>query len=144
MAPKEFRKDLGWNFEEEWNHAPSKNQGRAEEFYGYEKWKEVAKQFLYLKKKFPSKFYLLHYDRLLNSTYQRVRKLFHFLEINIEIQTRIFVSSSKTTNKEDTYSVYKMKKHDDVWREVLNDSIIETVISHLSSSEFEYDFEVKK
>ncbi|MDF1594396.1 MAG: sulfotransferase, partial [Desulfobacterales bacterium] len=39
-APKEFNKE--WDINREWLYAPSKNQNRPEEFYGFDKWKEVA------------------------------------------------------------------------------------------------------
>ncbi|NJL77038.1 MAG: hypothetical protein HC892_20515 [Saprospiraceae bacterium] len=56
-APKEFKRELGWNELEEWRYAPSKNLDRKEEFNGFEKWKEVALLFIQLQQVYPEKIY---------------------------------------------------------------------------------------
>mgnify|MGYP000005056777 CR=1 FL=1 len=47
-APKEFNQKA-WSFVDEWENAQHKNLGKIEEFYGYNKWKEVLLLFLDLK-----------------------------------------------------------------------------------------------
>ena len=36
-SPREFRRDLGWDVMEEWRSGASKNAGKIEEFYGFDK-----------------------------------------------------------------------------------------------------------
>lgn len=67
-APKEFKKELGWEELEEWRYAPKKNSVGLEEFNGFEKWKEVAHLFEKLQIKFPDRFYLIKYDDLISKT----------------------------------------------------------------------------
>ncbi|HRH37965.1 MAG TPA: sulfotransferase, partial [Flavobacteriales bacterium] len=45
-APREFKPE--WNVMEQWRIGALKNAGRPEEFYGFEKWVEVAELFLKL------------------------------------------------------------------------------------------------
>jgi hypothetical protein len=133
-APREFRKDLGWNYDEEWRHAQSKNQNRIEEFYGFEKWREVTLLFEKLKREFPERFYLLKYSDLLNSTNSVVKEIFNFCDIKLTDQTLEFISNSKSKNLDDPYSVYKNKKLDDNWKTILPKNIIDTVLEELDST----------
>ncbi len=78
QAPKEFRKDLGWDELSEWQYANNKNLDKPEEFNGYEKWKEVALLFQKLKEQYPDRFYFVKYDELLTNTKKEVENIFNF------------------------------------------------------------------
>lgn len=114
-APKEFRADYGWEFNEEWLYAPSKNQDKVEEFNGYAKWKEVAYMFESLKNEYPNRFYLLEYDDLLMDTRQAVSSLFDFCNISLHPQVEGFLLSSRSEHKEDAYGVFKKRTLDKDW-----------------------------
>ncbi len=105
-APKEFRPDLGWKIQEEWQLAPRKNQHKPEEFNGYEKWKEVALMFEALRSQYPERFFLVQYQDLLNNLDRTVQALFEFAEIPVESQTRTFLKESRIRQSEDAYGVY--------------------------------------
>ena len=77
-APKEFDKE-NWDIMTEWRSAPSKNKSLVEEFYGYEKWKEVANLFLSLNENYPKRFHLVNYKDLLNDHDKVVSEIFSFL-----------------------------------------------------------------
>lgn len=115
-APKEFRNDLGWKFEDEWRFAEKKNQGRPEEFNGYEKWKEVASRFQLLEKKYPERFFLLTYDELLQNPQTISERLFGFCGLKVLDQTKKFLAASKKRQVDDRYSVYKTKVDDMEWK----------------------------
>jgi len=136
-APREFRKDLGWNELEEWRYAEKKNLGRPEEFNGYEKWKEVALLFRKLKKHYPNRFYLLKYDDLLSNTMEEVEKLFGFCKIMMSDQTRLFLKDSSQNDKPDPYSVYKIKRADDAWKKSLHPQIVDEITHDLKISDLE-------
>lgn len=130
-APKEFKKELGWKESEEWRYAPKKNLDKPEEFNGFEKWKEVSHLFLKLNKKYPERFNLVNYDELLRNPKNVVEELFEFCDLKLTLQTIQFLSTSKTFNNKDAYSVYKKKANDTDWKktlpkdihnEILNDS----------------------
>ncbi len=127
-APREFRKDLGWDELREWRYAKKKNLDRDEEFFGYEKWKETTLLFQKLKKQHPDRFYLVKYDELLMDTLREVEKIFDFCGIDMTSQTKSFLEKSTEENQDDTYSVYKKKTVDDSWKKSLNPTI-STIIS---------------
>lgn len=136
-APREFRRDLGWEELTEWRYAPSKNCGRIEEFYGYEKWKEVAYMFLGLAEEFPGRFHLAVYSDLLEETLAEVRSLFRFCEIPLEQQTVDFIMQSRAKHQPDPYSVFKMKESDDAWKQELDQQIASEIADDLSDTTLE-------
>ena len=126
-APKEFRNDLGWSLEEQWQNAPLKNQNKPEEFNGYEKWKEAAFLFLNLKKEFPKRVCIVQYEKLLQEPISEVERIFLFSGLNFHQQTVDFIRSSTSTNHEDAYSVFKKKEQDDAWKTQLPQYIIREI-----------------
>jgi len=120
-APKEFRKDLGWSIEDEWLNAPSKNLNKPEEFYGYNKWKDVCYSFMDLKKDYPKCFHLINYDDLVENTEKTVKQLFEFCDLEYSDQTDRFLNITISNNSKNvnTYSVYKNKSDDNAWERVL-------------------------
>lgn len=136
-APKEFRKDLDWIVDEEWQFAAKKNLDKMEEFNGYEKWKEVANLFLKLEKSFPERFKLLKYDDLLKETERVVSELFEFINLEMDVNTEKFIKQSRQVEVRDAYSVYKTKKVDDKWRTQLPSNIVDEVCKDLFNSNLE-------
>lgn len=126
-APKEFRKELGWKIEEEWQFAPKKNLTKPEEFNGFEKWKETSLLFERLQREFPERFYLVNYDDLLNNTRTTVTDLFTFANLELSNQTQGFLTKSRSTSVQDAYGVFKKKEKDDSWKKDLPEYIIEEI-----------------
>jgi len=136
-APKEFNKEK-WDIFKEWDNAPSKNEGLKEEFYGYQKWKEVAELFLDLQDKYPNRFYLINYFQLLNNTEEEVGSLFNFLKLTLGVQTLEFLRhGQKVDLSEEAYSVYRISQSDDKWKKSLPREIINTIDEDLSGSRLE-------
>jgi len=136
-SPKEFRKDLGWDFLKEWRIGESKNLGRKEEFFGFDKWKEVAKLFIFLKNKYPDNFYLVRYSDLIANPQQEISKLFSFTKLKMTNSTINFLIESRSKNENDTYGVYKNHKNDDSYKNTLDKRIIAEIESELYNSELE-------
>lgn len=128
-APREFREDLGWEIDNEWLEAPTKNLNRKEEYNGYRKWVEVSKLFLLLKEKFPKRFYLLNYDDLLVDTKKEVKDLFRFCGMSYSDQTEKFIVDSTNKNDSDAYSVFKKKSSDNKWKSILPSHISDSIKS---------------
>lgn len=123
FAPKEFNK-LEWSLFEEWKYANLKNKGLKEEFYGFNKWKEVAELFLKLMKDYPDRFYLINYSELLTQTEKIIKDTFGFCKLEYLEQTKEFIDSSKKFDlSEDAYSVYRKNQVDDKWKESLPSEI---------------------
>lgn len=126
-SPREFRKDLGWIEEEEWRYALKKNLNKSEEFFGYEKWKEVYFIFKELEREYKDRFLLVRYDDLIGDTVNHVKKIFKFCDMEINEQTYSFIQRSNASGKEAVYSVYRDKKQDINWVNTL-DKVIQSMI----------------
>ena len=137
QAPREFRRDLGWNELQEWRYAAKKNMNRAEEFYGYEKWKEVVLLFRELREKYPSRLYILYYDELLKDPLGSVGKIFSFCSLPLREQTIDFLYESRNIHMPDPYSVFKRRSIDNRWKNELNPKIVQEISIDLKSSKLE-------
>lgn len=137
-APREFRKDLGWKENKEWRFARKKNMNKAEEFFGYERWKEAANIFLSLKEKYPDKVFLIRYIDLLKDIEMYSREIFKFCSLEYTAQTEQFIKISQSSMKQNCYSVYKIKKNDADWKNNLNEKIIEYIYKDLKNGTLEY------
>jgi len=93
--------------------------GRAEEFNGYERWKEACFMFLKLKELYPNQFYLVNYDDLIKETVLEVKTLFQFCNIEYTTQTNNFIMQSSSSQNDDAYSVFKQKTSDLGWQSSL-------------------------
>ena len=134
-SPKEFRRDLGWNEIQEWQFANKKNLNKPEEFFGYEKWKEVYFMFKDLEKDFNDRFCLIYYDNLLKHTNDEVARIFNFCDLDLSSQTIEFIKKSKSSNIKEPYSVYKNKINDKSWMNNLSKEISSLISSDLKKSE---------
>jgi hypothetical protein len=128
-APKEFNPE--WDIHSEWRGAPSKNQNKQEEFYGFDKWKEIAEAFLRFKSQFPLQFLLVTYDELNRAPLDTTNKIFSFCELEVCDQVEEFLLASKSRHDPDPYSVFRAKASDDRWQDVLPDEIAKQIILEL-------------
>lgn len=136
-APKEFRPEQGWKELEEWRYAPKKNQGKPEEFNGYEKWKEVARLFREFNQNYPNQFYLIKYHSLIADTLKEVEKIFDFCQIPLEQPTIDFIQASCQNYQTDPYSVFRYRPIDDSWKKELNSIIVQAILDDLKDTELE-------
>jgi hypothetical protein len=129
-APREFRNDLGWNFEEEWRYAFKKNQNLPENYFGFEKWKESALIFLDLQSRIPERVRILNYSEFRNALYLNTQNLFDFMEIPFVQQTIDFLHASTDKDAKTEYGVYRVQKkrsnflkenYPSIWKEVYNE-----------------------
>ncbi|MDR2507589.1 MAG: sulfotransferase domain-containing protein [Candidatus Accumulibacter sp.] len=133
QAPKEFKAE--WNIEKEWQKATKKNKGREEEFFGFNRWKEVACNFLQYEQEYSRSFFLLRYETLRKFPLETTRELFRFSGLNIHIQTLDFLNKSTARHDlSDPYSVFRGKANDDAWQQILPESISRQIISELSGT----------
>jgi len=128
-APREFNRE--WDIYSEWRSAPSKNQNRLEEFYGFDKWKEFASACLRFKRQFPHQFLLVRYDELNKRPLDTTKKLFNFSGLEVCGQVEDFLIASKSRHDSDPYSVFRAKASDNLWQNVLPNEIVKQVTSEL-------------
>lgn len=131
-APKEFNAE--WDIHSEWRGAPSKNQNRPEEFFGFDKWKESAEAFLRFESQFPQQFILVRYDNLNRAPLDTTRKLFDFCGLEVCDQVQEFLLASKSRHDPDPYSVFRAEASDDRWQGVLPDEIVKQIMLELKDT----------
>ena len=133
-SPREFRKDLGWIEDDEWRYAKKKNLDKKEEFFGYEKWKEVYFIFRELEKEFKDRFCVVYYDDLIQDTIKEVQRVFDFCDLDVNTQTNDFIKNSNSDKNKKTYSVYRKKMNDKSWMSNLSAPIRDMISSDLQKN----------
>jgi hypothetical protein len=136
-APREFRRDLGWDEQEEWRYALKKNLNRPEEFHGYEKWKEAANIFLQLKARYPSRVHVAQYSKFLTDVVEESEKLFGAVGLELTDQTREFLRQSSSSANSSPYSVFRADQRDDKWKTELHPRIAQQIVDDLKGSPLE-------
>lgn len=134
-APREF--DKTWDPMKEWRFAGEKNMGKIEEFNGYEKWKEVALNFIKYENNYPNNMYILKYNELNHNPLDKINNIFSFCSLTIEEQTVDFINQSTSKFAGSTYSVFRKKQKDDAWKNQLAPLIIEEIYSDLKGTKLE-------
>lgn len=124
-APKEFNKE--WEPLEEWRLAVKKNNNLAEEFNGYEKWKEAAIIFKNLEKRYPEKFTTIVYENLVENTEVEIERLFKFCGLQLQEQTLDFIRKSKSTESADPYGVLRKSQDTLNWQKELHKEIVHAI-----------------
>ena len=124
-SPSEF--EPTWNFEEEWKSAPKKNQGRAENYFGFEKWVEAVNLFEKNQKKFPDKLIIVKYEDLLNNPVFETKRLFDFFGLEYTAQTQSFIEESTSKNIDNIWSVFKGKRDGKEFEKDMDPNIIKEV-----------------
>lgn len=132
-APREFLPE--WDFRTEWRYAPRYNLFRPEEYYGFHRWKEVAKLFLVMKEWYPEQFTYIHYEDLVRDPEGRTREIFEWTGIPFKDQTLEFIERSTRESHENEYSVFKGRKDPNEWKEELDPEIVEEVLRDLEGTE---------
>ncbi len=132
-TPREFKPE--WNTAAEWRDAPSKNQGRMEEYYGFEKWKELARLFLRLEREWPRAFYLTRYEKLVREPDAETAKLFAFCGLDLHPQVSKFLAASRSREVEDPDTVFRTTDVADRWKSELDPAIRDAIQHDLGGSD---------
>jgi Sulfotransferase domain len=133
--PKEFKRD--WDIMVEWRHAPAKNEGQMDEYFGYEKWKELALSFLHFEHKYPENFLLIQYEQLVSKPIETMTQTFSFAGLEMEEQVIDFIKATQSHHIDDAYAVYKSPSVKDRWRSELDQRISEEIIRDIRGTVLE-------
>lgn len=134
-APREFLPE--WNVMTEWHDAPAKNQGRREEYYGFTRWKELARQFLTMQQENTNSFYLVHYDLLVSNLEEEILKLFDFCDLDVPDQVENFLHASQQSEIEDADSVFRTPGVSERWKAELNPVVRNAIYDELQGTDLE-------
>ncbi|MBK7357392.1 sulfotransferase [Propionivibrio sp.] len=134
-TPREF--NPAWDMWSEWRVAQSKNQGRLEEFFGFDKWMELASLFLYLSQESPEAFHLVRYEDLVSSPLSVTERLFSFCGLELPCQTASFLASSQTTEVDDPDTVFRTPDVAERWENELSPDIRDAILCEIRGTELE-------
>lgn len=104
-APRDFKPE--WSKQTEWRRATLKNAGLAENWYGYERWKQLALMFLSLAARNPDRFRLVRYEELVSDPRTVLSALFRFCDLQLGDQTARFIAESTTRDDGEPYGVFR-------------------------------------
>lgn len=135
QAPREFKKE--WDPLAEWRFAPSKNQGRIEEFNGFEKWKEATLLFLDLQERYRERFFLIQYEQLVEDPIHIMENAFSFIGLKMEKQVENFIKASQSLHVDDAYALYKSPSVKSRWRSQLDPRISREIIEEVQGTNLE-------
>lgn len=124
-SPSEF--EAGWDFKEEWRSAAKKNQGKPENYFGFEKWVESTKMFEACQEKYPDKLRIVQYENLLRNPIEETKRLFNFLGLEYTEQTENFIKESTSKHIDNIWSVFKGKRSGKEFENEMEPEIIEEV-----------------
>lgn len=131
-APREFKPE--WSVQEQWRSGALKNQGRSEECFGFDKWKEVALLFTELEKRHPDRMKVVRYADLNADPMATVQDLFRFCDLEFGPSTDAFIHSSRSTDGNDDNSVYRRARADIAWQKRLPANISKAILGELNGS----------
>lgn len=131
-TPREFNPQ--WNQLSEWRLAQSKNQYRKEEYYGFEKWQELATAFLDFSLQYPTSFRLVRYEELVENPIKTVSDLFAFSGLSMHPQTESFITSSQAKEIEDPDTVFRLSDVAQRWKHELSPEIRDSILREIRDS----------
>lgn len=126
-APREFRKDLGWQLKDEIFLATRKNKNKKEEYFGLKKWIESTLLFESLYEQYKDRVIIVNYSDLILDVNKETHRIYDFLNLPISEQVEQFIES-KLVNQS-TYSVFNTKSVDNGWEMVLPVEIQDLIIT---------------
>jgi hypothetical protein len=104
-APREFYPE--WSIEDEWEFAPSKNQGRPEEFFGFDGWRRAEEMHRENARLFSDRVKIVSYETLAENTELQMNELVQWLELPMHSQITQFIEASAKRDEQSTYSIFK-------------------------------------
>ena len=107
-APREFRHE--WSIMSEWRTAQAKNAGLQENWYGFDRWKALARLFLDLERRYAERFMIVRYGDLVADTFDCMERIFSFSGLSSTPQTTQFIRDSTSRDDGDPYGVYRARK----------------------------------
>jgi len=132
-APRDFRPE--WDPMSEWRLARSKNQGRAEDYYGFEKWKEIANLFHKLADRYPGRFSIIRYEELVADPPAAFERAFAVCGLATTPEVLAFLDASRAADDHDPYGVFREPGVEQRWRDTLDPRIHQAIRNDLEHTE---------
>lgn len=135
-TPSEFKP--GWNPHDEWRRAPAKNQGRPENFFGFEKWIELTRAFMSMARSDPQRCRLVQYERLIADPTAQAAELFAFAGLELAPATLDFIAASAAGgNRRHDHGLIKDRSVATRWQSELAPEIRSAIETELRGTDLE-------
>lgn len=121
----------------EWRLGACKNQCRAENFFGFYKWRESTNIFLNLERMFPERVCVVRYEELVENPQAVAESLFRFADIPFGDQSKRFLDESGKRHTDNPYGVYKNRDVKDHWKGQLDSRIVSDIEQELMGTNLE-------
>ena len=114
-----------WRMTDEWMTGARKNDGKDENYFGYQKWIEFAHDALVLKKAFPDRVLIVMYEDFFGKCAKdTILKLFDFVALPLADTVWKFVEDSSTKHDTSSTGVHKNPSVVRAWKTELDPEII--------------------
>lgn len=110
------------------------------EYWGFDDWKLLTKQYLDLEKEYPKNVKVISYESLVEESSNQTKEMFDFVGLDLSKQTQEFLEISQSTHSEHGNAVFKSKEVKNKWKTELDPRIIEGIKQELDGSELESYF----
>ena len=132
VAPREF--DGSWELAREWRDARRKNLGRGENWYGFERWKELTLLFHRLCEEYPERFAIVRYEDLAADAVGALSSMFAMLDLPWTQQVRDFARESHSRDDGSAYGVFRRPATmEGEWHGRLDAAIANEIVEELQS-----------
>jgi hypothetical protein len=129
-APREY--DRTWQLDDEWRQAPHKNGNHPENWYGFERWRELALLFHSLQEQYPDRFHVIRYEDLVAAPERTLRLLYGLHDLQWTSQTREFLQQTRTRDDGTAYGVFRNASTSmENWCGQLDERIVATIYDEL-------------
>ena len=120
----------------EWRSGSVRKTGYGE-FWGFDDWKRVTSQHIRLESRYPHRATIVRYENLVVNPLDETERLFGFAGLQMNEQTRRFLTASHSSHIDSEYAVFKRADVKDRWRQQLHPAIRDTILAELANSEFQ-------
>lgn len=124
-----------WQLNDEWRQAPHKNGDHPENWYGFERWRELALLFHHLQEKYPGRFHIVRYEDLVAAPEYTLRLLYDLHDLAWTAQTKRFLQQTRARNDGNAYGVFRdASTFVESWRDQLDENIIAAIHDELKGN----------
>jgi hypothetical protein len=135
-APREF--DPTWSLAEQWRSASLKNRDDTGNWYGFDRWKDLAEMFNRLESSFPGRFVVVQYEELIADPVAEIHRLYEACGLDVSSQVLAFIGRSRSSDDGSTYGVFRDgTRAAGAWRRDLDPEIVGAILAEIQDTPLE-------
>ena len=115
----------------DWLNGTDKNGGKSENYFGFNKWKELKDLFYRLKEKYPDNVMVISYEEIVDQTEMKVKEICQFCNIEFTHEMKVMIDELSSKEESYDYSVFRQKENINKNRNKLDEEIKDYIASRL-------------